>query len=53
MATYFMNIDTFKYWNEEKKSWVDTTKEATDFGHRSLSSKPKNSVRIREMNNCN
>lgn len=45
MSTYFVNIDTLKYWNEEKKAWVDTIQEATDLGHGKVTSKPKNSVR--------
>lgn len=46
MATYFMNTDNNKFWNEEKKAWVNTIEEATDLGHGKLNSKPKNCVRV-------
>lgn len=50
MSTYFMNTDTFKYWNEEKKAWVDTMTEATDLGHGITKIiKPKNSVRVSDL----
>ena len=45
-----MNTDTFKYWNEEKKAWVDTMTEATDLGHGITKIiKPKNSVRVSDL----
>ena len=50
MSTYFMNTDTFKYWNEEKKAWVDTMTEATDLGHgKTKITKPKGSVRVSSL----
>lgn len=46
MSTYFINTDTLKFWNEEKKAWVDTKEEATDLGHGKIKfAKPKNSIR--------
>ena len=48
MATYYMNTDNFKYWNVEKKAWVDTVNEATNLGHgKDAPEKPKGSVRVR------
>lgn len=48
MSTYFMNTDNYKFWNEEKKTWVDSVQEATDLGHGKTGiTKPKNSVRAR------
>lgn len=49
MATYFLNIDTMKYWNKETKTWVDDPKQATDFGHGKIGKdvKPAHSVRVR------
>ena len=48
MATYYMNTDNYKYWNEEKKAWVEKVEEATDLGHNKTNiAKPKGSVRVR------
>ena len=48
MATYYMNTDTFKYWNVEKNAWVEKVEEATDLGHgKNVPAKPKGSVRVR------
>lgn len=47
MSTYFINTYTNQYWNEEKKVWVNTIQEATDLGHKKLTSKPKDCVRAR------
>lgn len=50
MATYYMNTDTFKYWNVEKNGWVDTMQEATDLGHgKTKIAKPKGSVRVSSL----
>lgn len=49
--TYFQNLDTNKYWNEENKKWVDTIEEATNFGSKRLDPKkftqPARSIRVR------
>lgn len=48
MATYYMNVDTMKYWNVEKAAWVDTVDQATDLGHGAkVPAKPKGSIRVR------
>lgn len=45
-----MHTDTFKFWNEEKKAWVDTYVEATDLGHGTTKvTKPKNSIRVSDL----
>lgn len=50
MSTYFMNTDTFKFWNEEKKAWVDTIDQATDLGHGKTNiNKPKGSIRVSDI----
>ena len=48
MATYYMNTDNYKYWNEEKKTWVEKVEDATNLGHsKNVPAKPKGSVRVR------
>ena len=50
-GTYFQNIDSGKYWNEQDRKWVDSIEEATNYGHKKLDikkfNKPANSVRVR------
>ena len=48
MSKFYMNTDNFKFWNVDKKAWVDTVNEATDLGHgKNVPEKPKGSVRVR------
>ena len=50
MATYYMNTDTYKFWNDEKKAWVDTIQEATDLGHgKTKIQKPRSSIRVSDI----